>query len=181
MGGPYPSLKELSLGRIIIESGDLLAILNACPLLEILGLYLDLPPKSLLESLTLQDAQIRPPLWVKHLKLFMFGVNTPDVEHNPMVDVIASAFGDLIVSWITSPEPPDQTLEFSIDMYDDSIPMSGKSFPATEDKVRDIINNVIKREVPSKDLDPELHIEITTSFIDMYSIFSMGNGMLDNW
>ncbi|KAG6847116.1 hypothetical protein H0H93_009998 [Arthromyces matolae] len=174
--GVYPSLRELTLVRTAIEMADLLSILSACPLLKSLALFLDSPPKSVLESLTLQHTPASAQAsWVKHLERFTFTFHTPDVERNPEIDNIATAFADLIVSWApTSELPRDRVLRFTFVMYDDSHRFgTRRDFLATEKRVKDIIHGVLEREILDKDLKIEHRVDIVKNGFDMFPIFDM--------
>ncbi|KAG6848075.1 hypothetical protein H0H93_003617 [Arthromyces matolae] len=137
----YPPLRHLMLVSTNIDLNDLLDILRACPSLEKLSLFLDLPPTLLLESLTSQPTSPR----LCHLKMFAFVFNALTADVNPEVDNIAIKFAHLIASWLNDPER-DQKLFFKymFGMYDDSIRYgTGKELDDTEKRVLNLITGVV--------------------------------------
>ncbi|KAG6835796.1 hypothetical protein H0H93_014632 [Arthromyces matolae] len=181
--GDYPPLRRLTLANVDIRANDLVVILNASPLLEKLALYLRLPPKFVLESLTLRTTSNNADgAWAKNLEVFMLGFHTPSVEHNSDLDDVAAAFSNFLISWVSISDVPQELLLRScLVLYDDSTRYeSRKKLNATHERVRDLVNAVLEREVFSKGMNPKFSVDIVERYGNMFKYFGMADTTLQD-
>ncbi|KAG6848468.1 hypothetical protein H0H93_016730 [Arthromyces matolae] len=106
----YLSLRRLSLVRTGPKMEQLLELLDRCPMLEELVLYLPLPPAQVLVSLTPSNSHSLPAL--AYLKSFRFGFERYGSDQD--LQLIMDSFGILVCSWIMDPRRVNalSTVEF---------------------------------------------------------------------